>query len=88
LLAYACECMPIHTQKTVCFTEHDKTVLEQPEQNRIEQNGFALSASELIQEPINRLFSESFRKESGKDTYLQTTRNGRQLFASSEKLSL
>jgi len=48
LLAYACECIPIHTQKTFCFTEHDETVLEQPEQNRIEKNGFAPSASELI----------------------------------------
>jgi len=38
----------IHTQKTFCFTEHDKTVLEQLDQNRIEKNGFALSASELI----------------------------------------
>jgi len=86
-LAYACECIPINTQKTFCFTEHDKTVLAQPEQNRIEKNGFALSASELTQESINRLLSKSFRKESGKDTYLQTTRNGRQLYASSgEKL--
>jgi len=23
-----------HTHKTFCFTEHDKTLLEQPEQNR------------------------------------------------------
>jgi len=61
--AYACECIPIHTQKTFCFTEQGKTVLEQPEQNRIEKNGFALSASKLIQEPINNLLSKSFRKE-------------------------
>jgi len=55
--------------------EHDKTELGQPEQNRTEKkNGFALIASELIQEPIDRLLSESFSKES---------RNGRQLFASS-----
>jgi len=39
-------------------------VLEQTEQNRIEKNGFALSASELIQEHKNRLLSESFRKET------------------------
>jgi len=76
LLAYACECIPIHTQKTLCFTEHNKTVLEQQEEKRTEKNGFALSASALIQDLINRLHSESFHKESGKDTYLQTTRNG------------
>jgi len=70
-----------HTQKTVCFTEDDKTVLEQPEQNRIGKN-------ELIQGPINRLLSESFRKESGKDTYLQTTIIGRQLFSSSGQNSI